>query len=163
MNWSRMLIDGAALSAVASAIIFASLRANPRIWLNDFPKDIRAAVPPKTADEKRQSLRWGIPFLVCLIGIPALSTLWLERQDPSAGFATLFLHAWGVGLIFNAVDLLLIDWLVLCFITPRSLVIPGTEGMRGYKDYGHHFRGFLIGSVASVVLALLIAAVVVVA
>ena len=158
--WSRTLTDGTVLSVVGTAIIFASLRANPRIWLNDFPPDIRAAVPPKTADEKRQSLMWGIPFLACLVGIPAMSTVWLERQEPSAGFAALFLNAWGVGLIFNAVDLLFIDWLVLCYITPRSLVIPGTEGMNGYKDYGHHFRGFLIGTVASAMLALLITSIV---
>jgi hypothetical protein len=146
------------LSLIASAIIFGSLRANPRLWLNDFPKDIRAAVPPKTADEKRQSLVWGIPFLILLVAIPTLSSIWLERQVPAAGFRGLFLNAFGVVFIFNAVDLLIIDWLVLCYFTPRSLVIPGTEGMAGYKDYGHHFRGFLIGTVGAAVFALLIAA-----
>jgi hypothetical protein len=24
-------------------------------------------------------------------------------------------------------------------------VLPGTEGMAGYRNYGFHFRGFLIG------------------
>lgn len=158
MIWSRVLTDGAVLSVLGGLMIVGSLRANPRIWLNDFPKDIRAAVPPKTDDEKRQSLVWGIPFLVLLVGVPVLSTLLLKQQAPSAGFAALFANAFGVGFFFNAVDLLLIDWLVLCYLTPPSLVIPGTEGMAGYKDYAHHFRGFITGTIVAAVLAALIAA-----
>ena len=75
MPWSRILVDGAMLSALAVLLIFASLRANPRIWLNDFPPDIRQAVPPKTEAEKRQSLIWGLPFLAVLLGGPALYLL----------------------------------------------------------------------------------------
>lgn len=155
-----MLTDGAILSALGGLLIVGSLRANPRIWLNDFPPDIRAAVPPKTVAEKRQSLVWGVPFLLLLVGVPAMSSYALKRQQPEAGFVLLFANAFGVGLIFNAVDLLLIDWLMVCYLTPRWLVIPGTEGMAGYKDYGHHFRGFLIGTIAAAVLGAVSASVV---
>ena len=158
MFWSKMLIDGLLMSTAATALIFASLRANPRIWLNDFPPDLRRAVPPKSEAEKRQSLRWGLPFLAVLLGGPMLSALGLERAAGGAAFLQLFAHAFGVAFTFNLVDLLLIDWLVLCTYTPRAFVIPGTEGMAGYKDYGHHFRGFLIGTVFSAVLGLVSAA-----
>jgi hypothetical protein len=47
-----------------------------------------------------------------------------------------------------------------CTITPRFVVIPGTEGMAGYKDYVFHLRGFLIGSVISAAGGLVIAALV---
>lgn len=157
MDVTRALVDGSLLSLAASALIFASLRANPRIWLNDFPPDIRRAVPPKTDAEKRQSTLWGIPFLAVLLGGPLLSTVLLGRTEPGATFGRLFFHAFTVAFVFNLVDLLLIDWLVLCALTPRSLVIPGTEGMAGYKDYGHHFRGFLVGTVFSVVVGLMAA------
>ena len=158
MDWLRTLVDGALLSVVASVLIFGSLWANPRIWLNDFPPDIRRAVPPKTVGEKRQSLWWGIPLLTALLGAPVVSTLLLERQRPDAGFVALFLNAFGVVFVFNLVDLVVIDWLVLCLMTPRSLIIPGTEGMKGYTDYGHHFRGFLIGTIFSLVVGGLVAA-----
>ena len=158
MFWSRMLIDGLLMSTAATALIFASLRANPRIWLNDFPPDLRRAVPPKSEAEKRQSLRWGLPFLAVLLGGPMLSALALERAVSGTTFLQVFAHAFGVAFTFNLVDLLLIDWLVLCTYTPRAFVIPGTEGMAGYKDYAHHFRGFLIGTVFSAVLALVAAA-----
>jgi hypothetical protein len=39
---------------------------------------------------------------------------------------------------------------MFCTITPKFLVIPGTDGMAAYKDYGYHFRGFLIGTVFSI-------------
>src|SRR3954468_24641769 len=159
MVWSRVLGDGAILSLLASLLIFGSLRANPRIWLNDFPADIRRAVPPKTDNEKRQSLWWGIPFLLLLVGAPFVSCLLFELEHPErVTFGTLFLNGFGVVFVFNVVDLLIIDWLVLCAFTPRSFVIPGTEGMAGYKDYGHHFRGFLIGIVVSAVVAVPMAA-----
>jgi hypothetical protein len=159
-DWSRVLIDGALLSLVAGVLIFASLWANPRIWLNDFPPDIRAAVPPKTAEEKRQSLLWGLPFLAVLLGAPIVSTTFFAAEHPGSGFVALVLNAFGVAFVFNIVDLLIIDWLVLCTLTPRGLTIPGTEGMAGYKDYRHHFRGFLIGTAFSLVVGLLSAAVV---
>jgi len=63
------------------------------------------------------------------------------------GFPAAFLNVFGILSVFNAVDLLLIDWLVFCAITPRFLVIKGTEGMAGYKDYLFHLKGFATGTV----------------
>lgn len=159
MSLTRAVIDGALLSTAASVLIFASLRANPRIWLNDFPPDLRAAVPPKTPTEHRQSLVWGVPFMALLLGWPIVSTVLVASSGASAAFPSLWLHAFVVVLVFNLVDLLLVDWLVLCTFTPRAFVLPGTEGMPGYQDYSHHFRGFLIGMVVSAVLATIAATV----
>ncbi len=155
----RVTVDGALMSAIATALILLSVRANPRLWLQDFPQDIRDAVPPKTADEKRQSLVWGIPFLVTFVGVPVWSCVELSRQLAShASFALLWLDAFGVILVFNVVDLVLIDWLVVCWMTPGFIVIPGTAGFAGYKNYGHHARGFLIGLLGAAVAATLVAA-----
>jgi hypothetical protein len=156
----RMLVDGAILSALATGLILGSVRANPRLWLQDFPADIRDAVPPKTPAEKRQSLIWGIPLLATFLGIPLLSCLWLARQTGTASFGLLWLDAFGVLMIFNAFDLLVIDWVVVCWLTPSFLVIPGTEGFAGYKNYWHHFRGFLIGTAGLASVATIVATVV---
>jgi len=77
-------------------------------------------------------------------------------------FLDVFLSASGVLFVFNMVDWLLIDWLIFCTITPSFVVLAGTEGMAGYKNYAMHFRGFLIGMVFSVVLGLVIAVIVMV-
>ena len=39
------------------------------------------------------------------------------------------------------------DWLLVCTVRPAWLIIPGTENCGSYSDYGHHFKGFLIGCV----------------
>lgn len=58
-----ILLYGLILSALFSAVLLAMVRVNPRLMLQDYPKDIQAAVPPKTTAEKRQTLYWGLPFL----------------------------------------------------------------------------------------------------
>ena len=67
---NRILLDGLILSVTASLFIFISLYVNPRIWLQDYPKEIQAKVPPKSKVEKRLSLIFGIPFLIVLILCP---------------------------------------------------------------------------------------------
>ena len=157
----RVVLDGAVLSIIASLLILVSLRINPRMWLQDYPQDIQNKVPPKTEREKRQSLIVGMPFLVVLVVVPFISTMTLNRQGGGdVSFLQLSLNAFGVAFIFNLVDLLVLDWLVFCTVTPKFLVIPGTEGVEGYKDYYFHFRAFLTGSVLSVVAGLVIAGIV---
>jgi len=162
ININNILLDGALLSILGSISILGILRFNPRLFLQDYPDEIQAAVPPKTGREKRQSLITGIPFLLILLAVPFISTLILKRESGEmTSFFTLFLNAFGVVFLFNLVDLLVLDWLLFCYITPGFLVIPGTEGMGEYKDYGYHFRAFLIGTVLSIVAGLVIAGMVV--
>ena len=44
-------------------------------------------------------------------------------------------------------DLLIVDWLIVCTIRPNVIVPSGTEHCAGWKDYGFHFKGFLHGCV----------------
>ena len=60
---------------------------------------------------------------------------------------------------FFLFDLLVLDILIFCTWTPHFLVIPGTEGMAGYKDWRMHVRahmttGLLVLVVAAALLAL---------
>jgi hypothetical protein len=61
--------------------------------------------------------------------------------------------------VFNVVDLAVLDWLVFARLRPRFLVLPGTEGLPGYGDYGFYFKGFLTGIWTSLVGSLLVAGV----
>ena len=156
----RVLIDGALLSLAASAFVFGTLWINPRLWLQDYPKDIQQAVPPKTPAERRLSLVWGIPFLVMLVAAPVLSNLALERAlGGSAPFVALWLNGFGVLIAFNLVDLVVIDWLIVCAFTPAFVILPGTEGLPGYRNYRHHAAGFLVGTAGSAAIAAIVAAV----
>lgn len=151
---SIILLYGLLASLIGSAIIFAMSWVNPRLMLRSYPKDVQAAVPPQTAAEKRQTLSWGILFWLSLLGFPVAAALAAKAAHGSL-FET-FLSAAGVVFLFNLVDWLILDWLIVCTITPRFMVLPGTEGMAGYKNYRMHFRGFLIGTVLAVLLGLLI-------
>ena len=159
-NITRTIIDGLILSGITSVFIIVSLMINPRIWLQDYPEDIQSKVPPKSDSEKRLSLIIGIPFLIILCVGSFFSTLVLKFRNPEASFLDLSLNAFGIVLIFNVVDWLLLDWLMFCTLTPRFVVIPGSEGMAGYKDYLFHFRGFLKGTVFCVISGLVIGGVV---
>ncbi|MBN2051210.1 MAG: hypothetical protein JW760_12230 [Spirochaetales bacterium] len=61
---------------------------------------------------------------------------------------------------FNLVDLLIIDWLVFCLLTPRFIRLPGTDGHPGYKNYGYHSKAFLKGCLFSTAASLLFAGII---
>jgi hypothetical protein len=130
-------------------------RTNPRIMLQDYPRDVQAAVPLKTAQERRQTVYWAIPLFLVFFGFPVAAAL---RAEAAGGdVLTIALCAFGVGVIINLFDLLILDWLLFCTWTPSFVVLPGTEGLAGYKDYGLHLRGFLTGIVISAALSVIIA------
>lgn len=153
----RILVDGLALSLAGSVIILASLAANPRYWLQDYPRSIQDAVPKKTPAEKRAARLWGIPFMLTLMAGMVVSGILLKQGMPDARFLTVYADTLGVALFFNTWDLVVLDWLIFCTITPKFLVIPGTEGMPGYKDYKHHIIAFITGAISSVVIAAIVA------
>jgi len=154
------VVSGLALSVVLGALLLAALRANAEIMLNDYPPDIKAKWGPMTVHTRRQ--RWfaaGL-FLVAILAVVAWS---LQTLPPVAArqltFASAFAYFAIMFGIFNAFDWLVIDC-GLVYYQPRFMVLPGTEGMAGYRDYRFHFRGFLIG-IPVVLLASALAAAVV--
>jgi hypothetical protein len=134
---------------------------NPRFSLPDLPRDIQDAVPPLTKKEKRAASLFAVPFFVMVLAIPFMSTLALNGQNAgNVAFCLLFLNAYGILLAANVAELILVDLLLICTITPKFVVIPGTEGLAGYRDYAHQIKAHLRGSVLMAVLALIIAAMV---
>jgi hypothetical protein len=142
LNLSKILFDGFLFTIIGSAIVLGMMRYNPRLFLNkgDLPSDILAAVPPKTQQEKRLAVILGMPFIIAIVAVPFISTLQFLQQAGEVSFFQLFIHAFGVLMIFNVFDLVVLDLLLFCTITPRFMVVPGTEGLAGYKDKGFHLR-----------------------
>ena len=161
MNLLTMTI-ALGLAACVLLVVWLVLlgRTNPRIMLQDYPRDVQAAVPPKTAQERRQTIYWAIPLFLLFLGFPLAAALTAEAAGGNV--LTIALCAFGVGVVINLFDLLILDWLLFCTWTPSFVVLPGTRGLAGYKDYGLHFRGFLTGIVISAALSALIAGIVVV-
>jgi hypothetical protein len=169
----NMLVQGGSMNILSTVLVYGLFESlsicglllaigwfNPRIMLHDYPKDIRQQVPPKTPAEKRQTWYWGTALLLVALAFPVAAALSVDALTHR--FLDVFLSAFGVLFLFNVVDWLLIDWLIFCTITPAFIVLAGTEGMAGYKNYAMHFRGFLIGTVLSVVVGLVIAVIMIV-
>jgi hypothetical protein len=155
LDTTRILRDGALLSVVASTYLLILLRFNLRIFLGHFPKEIRESVPPKSTKERRLSILLGL-----LIGVPLTAALlWRTATLGSHSFWELFAYAFGVLFIFNLVDLLILDWLIVCWFKPRWVILPGTEHIVIPNPYLHHFKEFLMGTVGLVIVGLGIAAV----
>lgn len=158
LDLARMARDGGILALVSCICFPLVLRLNPRFARADLPKDIQEAVPPLTKKEMRTAAVLLALILVVVLAIPFVSTRGFRMQaESSIPFFWLFLNAYGVLIIANIAELLLVDLLLLCTITPKWMVIPGTEGMAGYKDYGHQIRAHLRGAVLMVAVALIIA------
>ena len=82
----------------------------------------------------------------------------LQARQPAASFLPALVFS-GIALfVFNIYDLLILDWLFFCTIQPRAMVLPGTEGMPGYRDYRFHLVGFLKGLGFTVAAGVIVAA-----
>jgi hypothetical protein len=158
-NLTKIQVDGAVLSLFVSLWILFALWINPRIFLHDYPAKIQEMVPPKTKTERQLTYVFGVPLMLMLLLGPFLSTLSLKTYG-EAQYWAFWLNAAGVLWVFNIVDWLILDWLIFCTLTPRFIIIPGSEGMAEYKDYSFHFRGFLKGTAFSIIGGLIIAGIV---
>lgn len=158
--WDNALRDGALLALVASAYVMMALRSNPRLFLRHYPAKIRAAAPPLTPQESRRAKLVGLPFVLLLVAGPLLSSLRLAHAEPAATPLGLGLNAFLVLEVFNAVDLVLLDIVWLCWLRPRWAMIPGAEHVPFQPNYLDHVRGFVSGTVMAALVGGLAAALV---
>lgn len=162
LDIGKIVLDGGLFAIIGSVYILAMMAYNPRLFLNkgDMPADILAAVPPKTQIEKRQAVIFGIPFLIGIVAVPLISTLQFRQANSNIPFLALVIHAFAILLIFNLFDLFVLDFVLFCTITPRFMIVPGTEDFAGYKDYSFHIKQHLKSIIFMLVGALLIALIV---
>lgn len=152
---THSLFYGTILSVFSAGVLLLSAWLNPESMVDDYPPDIREQHGPMSATARRHKKLVSLPFGLILIGLLALSNMRLSEIT----FFTVFVNTAVMLMLFNLVDLLLLDWLLFNTIRPRFMVLPGTEGMPGYSDYGFHFRQFLKGTAGGLIASMLIAAV----
>jgi hypothetical protein len=149
VSWSAILIEGLVLSSALTLVIVGSLAYNPRLWRQDAPPRARALVPPLAPPERRAR---NVVALMVFLTI-AVVTMWsatrlVARHGPAVSYMTAFSHFAGVFMMFNLIDLVVIDWLVLLVLRPRYLkqfTVPGLSYEESVGSYRYHFLGFLKG------------------
>jgi hypothetical protein len=140
LSLQHILVFGAILCGALGIIILGSLYYNPRLWLQDYPAEIRARVRPLNSDEKRQRRFIVVPVLIILIGLPVYSTYVLRMTNGGTlSFLSAYLNVFSILQLFNLFDAVVIDLLILTLMKPKFAIIPGAEGME-YLLYRWDFQ-----------------------
>ncbi|MBN1643072.1 MAG: nitroreductase [Anaerolineae bacterium] len=141
----RVLTDGAILSVLLSVLVYGSIYVDPLLWVSDYPPDIQSAVG---ASEVPSTLTivLGVLFLGLTVAVVLWSNAKLRRErGGELSLLAAFANSALILLFFATWDLLILDWLIFVTIQPGFIVIPGTEGLAGYKDYWFHFEAGFLG------------------
>jgi len=145
VSLKRVLIDGTILNILLSVIVYGSIYANPLIWVHDYPPDIQAVVGDVDIP-LAQTIIFGVLLFGIVIGVVLYSNARLRRQNGGQlSFLAAFVNSALIFFYFAVWDLVILDWLIFVTIQPSFIVIPGTEGLAGYKDYWFHFKVSFLG------------------
>ncbi|MCJ7513069.1 MAG: hypothetical protein MUO23_08885 [Anaerolineales bacterium] len=133
------------MSLVLTTIMIISGVVAPDMWVGDYPPDIRQRYGPMSPRAALLRPYIAVAFFTAVLVIPILGLFALRAEIEYVPFIPALAFSAVALLVFNAFDLIFLDWLLFCTIQPRPMVLPGTEGMPGYRDYRFHFIGFLKG------------------
>lgn len=150
------LVWGAVFGVVFSVAILIIGRINVEMILNDYPPDIRAKYGAMSAAARKQANWMVLPLLATLGLIVALGLGQLRNLIGELTFIETLIVSTVIFQMWNLLDLVLLDWFLLMTLKPKFMILPGTEGMAGYKDYGFHFKKFLSGIGFTFILALVV-------
>ena len=150
------IIEGLVWSALWIIYVYIIVKCFPWQMLHDYPKDIQEAATLKEPTEQQNTkskLFSAIGSLVIFgaIILFGIAQFRLERTSIWNLCGFIFI----IAMMWNVIDLLVMDWLIICTITPKWVVIEGTDGCKGYKDYWYHFKGFLIGCLYTTLMAVI--------
>lgn len=156
----HLLTHGLLYGIIVTGYLFLMMiSTSPRVWgYNDYPRSIKDKVPPQTKSERRLALLTGLPWLIFTFGFPIYSTLVLKTKltnDISIWMA--FLNLLVLFLFLTLGDLVILDWLIITRITPKFVIIPGSE-KQDYKDFSHHIKAHARSLLVIIPLFLVIAA-----
>jgi hypothetical protein len=161
LDWNILfyeaLIYGLVLSVALTILTAISGAIALDMFVDDYPPDIKQTYGPMSHRAARlRPFIAALLFLTILV-IPIVGLFGLQTKFLTVPFLPALVFSAIVVFVFNVFDLIILDWLFFCTIQPRSMVLPGTEGMAGYRDYRFHVLGFLKGLGFNAVIGLLIA------
>jgi len=162
MVMRHVLAHGLIFAFIANAYLFlVMISTTPRVWgYTDYPLAIKNKVPPQTRREKRKALLIGLPWFIFILGFPLFSTYSLKSKlGNEISFWTAFFSLAVMVLLATLGDLVVLDWLVVSKITPRFVIIPGSE-KADYRDFSHHYKAHVKAAVALVLVSLAMAAII---
>lgn len=160
--WTHVLTHGLFFGIVVTGYLFVMmLTTSPRVWgYADYSEAIKAKAPPPTKEEKRLAVIISIPWMIFTLGFPIFSTYALKSKlGGEISFWAAFLNMFVLVLFATFGDLVILDWLIINKITPKFVIIPGTE-KADYEDFSHHYKAHARSAMILVLLCVIVAGVV---
>jgi hypothetical protein len=142
-------------------LLLVMVLTSPRVWgYADYPEVVKRKVPPQTQREKLLAAVIGLPWLIFILGFPIFSTYVLKfKLGDEIPFMIAFLNSLILFLLATVGDLVILDWFIVSKITPRFVIIPGSE-RADYKDFSHHYKAHAKALAGLVLVSLIIAGIV---
>jgi hypothetical protein len=158
--FTTTLLHGFLVCLPFTIFALVSFRWNPRLWLHSLPPDIERMSPPKTGSEIKLTRFVLLPlFLLILPGLSVVSTIYIATdRHIDLSFQGALLHLYTIWILVHLWDFLIIDCGVALFMNPAYPPIAGTEGAKGWTDYGFHFRSLLKAIILSALFVVPVAA-----
>ena len=128
LNIPALLFSCVAWCLLWLILLAICVRHFPWAIAHDYPRDMQdcAALPtPSRTQKKRSTIFVALSFV--LLFASALASVWLAYDWRSVPFATVLCHLWLMGMAWNAVDLLLVDWLLICTLASPLFILPNTR------------------------------------
>jgi hypothetical protein len=146
---------------VIGYLLLVMILTGPRIWgYADYPEVIKNKVPPQTRREKLLATLIGLPWFVFVLGFPIFSTYALKfKLGDEIPFLTAFLNVFVLSMLVTLSDLIILDWLIVSKITPKFVIIPGSE-KADYKDFSHHYKAHARATIGVILICFIIAGIV---
>lgn len=144
--------------AITLYLLIMMMTIDARVWgYNDYPEKVKRKVRPPSESERKLGLLVAAPFFVFMSVYPLYSVYNLKTMiGGSISFITAFSHLLVLAAVATFGDLVLLDWLIISKITPRFVVIEGSE-VSDYKDFSHHYIGHVYASLIILVICALVA------
>lgn len=140
MWWNHVVGVGLPLLLIPTAALFVTARWGFAALAGDVPDDVQALLPEFTPAERRRGIVLSTIFLVTLLGSVFVTTwTWIDGVR-AEGFLQAYGMAFATFLAFCLIDLVIVDWLVICWWRPSWIVIRGTEQAEEWGDYMFHVR-----------------------
>lgn len=119
---------------------------NPLGMIHDYPPAIQQRVKELgliTDDKSSYSKVFVIRKILAIITFGVILALIVCKFNGADNFLTGFTYSYLLFCIVDWWDALVMDCLWFCH--SKKVIIPGTEGMKEYKDYLFHIKGSLKG------------------
>jgi hypothetical protein len=142
-------------------LLIVMLLTSPRIWgYSDYPEAIKSKVPHQTQREKLLAAVIGLPWFIFILGFPIFSTYVLKSKlGGEIPFLIAFLNIFILILFATVGDLIILDWLIVSKITPKFVIIPGSE-KADYKNFSHHYKAHAKSLVGLILVSLILAGII---